>query len=256
MLDAYVGMVAKGKNVPPFIHHVQVLPSAIMGPLATCLSTAGMCERLMPGNEHPFTDVLLREMSQLYEWRGTFDHASLLAAFQAYLIYAMMLYFRLRQSSNSVLQQAMMNLQELACASARQGLSCSEEGQQARPEWEFWIMAEAKRRTLYTMYLFDSVLLINDGLPTFLASEIHGLLAPGPKALWSASNRAAWEKMYTQHLADWPHGFLRIDELWPVPASFHAKDIIDRRSRVDSWLETVDEYGTMMYAVTSCTHGG
>ncbi len=44
-------------------------------------------------------------------------------------------------------------------------------------------MAEAKRRTLYTMYLFDNILSAQDGLPTFLSTELRGLAAPAEKSL-------------------------------------------------------------------------
>lgn len=114
---------------------------------------------------------------------------------------------------------------------------------------------EAKRRTLYTMYLFDSVLSAQDGIPTALGTELTGLPAPSSKRLWHAQTREEWEIAYNSQLADLAHS-LRIDELWPIPDGLNAAEVAVRRSRVDSWLQQVDEYGTMLYAVTSCTHGG
>ena len=255
MLNAYVGMLIRGRGTPPFIHDLQV-NSALSAPLATCLSVVRMCESVLPASQTACTDVLRREMNSLYEWRGTFDNVTMLAAFQAYLVYALILFFRLEQDSNTLLQESMMKLQEIACMSARQGLVCTEEQQRARPRFEAWVVAEAKRRTLYTMYLFDSILLVKDGLPTFMATEVHGLLAPGPKALWIARTRQQWKSEYNQYLADWPSSCLTIDELWRTPADFDSAAIAARKRRVDRWLESIDEYGTMMYAVTSCTHGG
>lgn len=254
ILNSYVGMAIR-RRAPPFIHQAQLLPSAISEPLATCFGVVRMFEEPLPGSEAPLTSVLEREMSKLYEWRGMYDNATLLAAFQAYLIYAMLLFFRWTESSTALLRQAMMSLQELACASARQGLVCVEEPQHARPSWESWIIAEAKRRTLYTMCLFDSLLLAKSDLPTFIASEVHGLSAPGSKALWASQSRGVWEREYNLLLAVWPQGHLRIDELWPIPTDLDKTGVANRRDRVDQWLEHVDEYGTMMYAVTSCTHG-
>jgi hypothetical protein len=256
MLNAYIGMVARGKGVPAFIHRLQIETSAPPEPLATCLSIIRMCETVLPATQTACIDIIQHEMGKIYEWRGTFDNATMLGAFQAYLLYSLALFYRLNQKSNALLQQAMMTLQELACMSSRQGLVCSEEQHQARPRWASWILAEAKRRTLYTMYLFDSVLLVEDGLPTFMATEVHGLLAPGPKALWSAQTSEWWEVQYNQYLADWPDTSLTIDELWPIPSELDSDAVARRHARVDRWLESVDEYGTMMYAVTSCTHGG
>jgi len=117
-------------------------------------------------------------------------------------------------------------------------------------------MAEAKRRTLYTMYLFDSVLCANDGLPILLGTELQGIPAPASKMLWQATSRESWHVQYNNHLCEWADGFLSIDELWPIPAEFSDADIAVRRRRVDRWLESVDGYGTLMSAVTMCTHGG
>jgi hypothetical protein len=74
--------------------------------------------------------------------------------------------------------------------------------------------------------------------------------------LWKAGARQEWEREYNVHLADWVKAGLYINELWPIPADMDEARIMERRARVDRWLEGVDEFGTMMYAVTSCTHGG
>ncbi|RGP77297.1 c6 finger domain [Fusarium longipes] len=148
-----------------------------------------------------------------------------------------------------------MNLQEIACATARQGLVCIAEQQGTRPNWETWVLAEAKRRTLYTMYFLDNVLSAKDGLPTFIAHELKGLYAPSSKDLWQ-SGRAEWEQAYNLHLVEWVDGTFQLDELWPMPEEMGGDEIEHRQRRTDRWLEAVDEYGTMLYAVTSCTYGG
>jgi hypothetical protein len=184
-----------------------------------------------------------------------YNSEGLFAAFQAYLIYAMVLFFQLDQDSNRQFRDIMTKLQELACASARHGLVCATDQQRARPRWEEWIVAEAKRRTLYVMYLFDSILSTQEGLPTFLGVELHGLPAPANKLLWQAGSRYEWEREYNIHLADWMEGSLTIDELWPTPAELDTSGVVRRGARVDRWLENLDEYGTMLYAIMQCTHG-
>ncbi|KIX05970.1 uncharacterized protein Z518_03944 [Rhinocladiella mackenziei CBS 650.93] len=256
ILKSFAAATIGGHGIPPFLHSSQMVDLAISPPLSACLSLVRICQTPLPGSDGVVADILQREMNNLYEQHGTYDDMVLLAAFQAYLIYAMVLFFQLRQGSHPFLRQAMMNLQELACASSRRGLMCSAELQHVRPRWEAWIVAEAKRRTLYTMYLFDSVLSTQDGLPTFLGTELRGLLAPANKLLWQAQSRHEWEVVYNLYLAEWTGGGLRIDELWPIPADLAEAAILERRSRVDKWLENLDEYGTMLYAVTSCTHGG
>ncbi|KAI1073780.1 MFS general substrate transporter [Whalleya microplaca] len=251
ILKSYAAVAVRGRGVPPFVHSSQMMATSTRPPLSTCLSLVRICEKPLPGSESVAADVLQREMSNIYEQHGSYDDVTLLAAFQAYLIYSMVLFFNIGQVSNPFLRQAMMNLQDLACSSSRQGLMCVAEQRRVRPRWEAWIVAEAKRRTLFAMYLFDSVLSTQEGLQTFLGTELRGLPAPASKSLWAAQTRYDWDTAYNVHLVDWVEEGLRIDELWPMPADLDESSILARRSRVDQWLENVDEFGTMLYAVTT-----
>lgn len=256
LLKSYTGMAVHGRGFPPFVHTAQLTAQGPNPQLSSCLSIIRICDKPLPGSENVTAEIMQREMNNLFEQRDTYDHLALLSAFQAYLMYTMVLFFRLSQGLSPFLRQAMMNLQELACVTARQGLMCVAEQQRTRPKWESWIIAEASRRTLFTMYLFDSVLSSEDGLPTFLGIELEGLPAVSSKTLWFAQTRRDWETGYNIYLTAWDEGMLRINELWPIPESLEESVVARRRQRVDSWLEDLDEFGTMLYAVTSCTHGG
>lgn len=257
MLNSYIAIPIRGRGHPPFIHASQVASHLVRPPLSTCLSLVRICEHQLPGSEEAAAEVLQREMTNLHSQHGAYDNdlLTLLCAFQAHLILTMVLFFRLGQIANPHLRKAMMDLQELACASAKKGLVCEAEQSRIRPKWESWIVAEANRRTLYAMYLFDGVLSAHDGLPTFLGTELRGLPAPASRELWRARERSEWEAEYNSHLADWREGGLRIDELWRVPEDLDDAGVRRRQERVDRWLESVDEFGTMLYAVTSSTHG-
>lgn len=255
MLKSYAAVAAKGRTVPPFIHPLQLHVLETMSPLSTCLSVVRMCEQPAPGSGNVVAGLLRKEMASLYDDRVHYDNIMMLAAFQAYLIYTISLFFVLNQGVGPLMREAMMNLQDLAGISCRHGLVCNEEQQRTRPIWQAWIIAEAKRRTLFTMYLLDSAVSSLDGLPTFLGTELHGLPAPAAKMLWEARDRETWETSYNLHLADWISGNLGIHELWPISTDMEDNELCTQRMRVDRWLEDVDEYGTMLYAVTSCTHG-
>lgn len=248
MLKSYASTVIRGR-LPPFIHPMQ----QSLVPLSTCFTLVRICDPL-PGNVSIAADILQREMTRLYEERGTYESIHLLGVFQAYLIYSMVLFFHLGPSM-PFLRQAMINLQEIACATSREGLVCAAEQRGALPKWESWIMAEAKRRTLYTMYFLDNVLSAHDGLTTYLGTELRGLYSPSSKYLWQA-DRNGWEQSYNSHLAEWGSEPFRLDELWPFPDGISEEEIKRQRRRVDRWLEDVDEFGTMLYAASSCTHGG
>jgi hypothetical protein len=256
ILKSYAAVTVGGREVPQFVHASQTLPRSRRSPLATCLTLVRICEKPLTGSEGVAADVLHREMRNLFEQYEEFGDMDLFESFQAYLIYSMVLFFRLGHDSNTFLRQTMMNLQTLACSASRRGLLCIAEQQGIRPGWEAWIVAEAKRRTLYVMYFFDNVLSSQDGVPTFMGTELQGLPATASKFLWRAQTRREWETTYNIHLADWTDGGLRIDELWPIPESLDDASLLERRNRVNLWLESVDEFGIMLYAVTSCTHGG
>lgn len=292
-LKSYAGMAVRGRGIPPFIHPAQMgsgnsmetatatatavtgmMASAPSAAIITCLSLTRICDPTLAGGSRTTADaaaaVLRREMDRLYAALQTqnghdahINHLTSLAVFQAYLLYALVLFFQLEHQADPFLRQAIVALQEIACTSARHGLVCVAE----RPRWPAWVVAEAKRRTLYTMYLFDSVLSAHDGQPSYLGVELRGLPAPGSKALWQASSLAGWSRAYGVHVDDWaeaepvaglpPVGSgLCIDELWTFPVMTDVVGLARRRRRVDQWLESVDEYGTMLYAVTSSTHGG
>lgn len=255
VLKSYVASLVRGHSgLPPFVHPSQIDDPSFV-PLATCLNMVRICQNPAPGSEVTAAEILQQEMSRIYERRPQCNHMELLATFQAYLIYAMALFLRLEQASTLFLRQAMMNLQDLAWMTTRQGIVCGAEQQHTRPNWEEWIVVEAKRRTLYVMYMFDDVISKQEGTPTFLGVELVGLPAPGSKSLWTSSTRQEWQKRYNTHLADWPNGGLCIDELWAMPSELGDIDIAKRRSRVERWMEDLDEFGMLIYAVTSCTHG-
>ncbi|ETS86679.1 hypothetical protein PFICI_00507 [Pestalotiopsis fici W106-1] len=253
VLGSYASKAMRGRGAPPFIHPSQIESPAARPPLSTCLSLVRICEKILPGSESAVMDVLQRDMEKVYEQRATHDDISSLSALQAYLLYAIVLFFKVGRAADQTFRSTIINLQELACASSRRGLMCIAEQERARPRWEDWIVAEAKRRTLFAMYIFDNVLSAEEGLPTFIGVELQGLLAPGPKDLWAISSRQEWQIAYNAYLADWPDGGLRIDELWPTPAGFNQPQVDERQRRVDQWLEAVDEYGMMIY-VSSRTH--
>lgn len=256
ILGSYASKAAGGRGLPPFIHSSQTDFERSRGGfeldkpqyiLHACLTSVSHCKTIPPKDESRLIDLLQGEMAEVYEQRGTYDDFGSLSALQAYLLYALVLFFRLGRAADQTFRNTIINLQELACASSRRGLMCVAEQQRARPRWEDWIVAEAKRRTLYAMYIFDNVLSAEEGLPTFIGVELQGLLAPGPKDLWGIESRQEWQTAYDSYMADWPEGGLRIDELWPTPPDLNQSEVDKRQQRVEHWLETVDEYGMMIY---------
>ncbi|KAL6241504.1 hypothetical protein RBB50_011527 [Rhinocladiella similis] len=189
-------------------------------------------------------------MRKLIEQVAECNHMNLLATVQSYLLYAIMLYFTPRSGSNYIEQDTMIKLQAMAADLASKGTLCWAEAHGTRPEWEAWIVASARRRTLFAAYLFDNLVNFNLGSPSYIATELAGLPAPGSKRLWDATTRQSWNAAYNQQLSQWSDGELLISDLWP-----HNEPLSDSLKRkIDQWLSSVDEFGMMLYSVTSHTY--
>ncbi|KIW19320.1 hypothetical protein PV08_03614 [Exophiala spinifera] len=178
------------------------------------------------------------------------NHMDLLATVQSYLLYAIMLYFTPRSGSNYIEQDTLIQLQALAADLASKGTLCWAEAHGSRPEWEAWIVASARRRTLFAAYLFDNLVNFYLGSPSYIAKELAGLPAPGSKQLWDAPTRHSWNAAYNQQLSQWTDGQLLINDLWPRAEL--PSDSLKRK--VDQWLSSVDEFGMMLYSVISHTY--
>jgi hypothetical protein len=148
-------------------------------------------------------------------------------------------------------QDVLLQLQELSSDVAGKGTLCQGEISGSRPDWESWIIASAKRRTLYAAYLFDNIICTKNGIPCITGVELASLPAPASKVLWQASTRQEWNRQYNLHLGQWNEGEFLISELWKQPDA----DPVLRQKRIESWLASVDEFGMMLYAVTVDTHG-
>jgi hypothetical protein len=244
-------------SLPPIIHPSQLSTRTVSTPLANCLTLTRMFTATAPGSEALVISTITSEMDRLFQSHSSYSQLDLLGAFQAYLIYAIMLFFSplhpaTPNASPLITRETMINLQDLACTITNTGLACPAELTHSRPDYESWIVADTKRRTLYTMYMFDTIFSSLEGLPSFIAEELAGLPAPASKALWEAKGNAEWEREYNLHLGNWEGKGLTIDELWPIPVRTAVEA---RRGRVDRWLSDVDEFGMMLFAVTSVTHG-
>lgn len=254
-LRSYVGMVIRSLRLPPFIHQTKGHHDNMSPILAQCCSLLRILSVRTTRSDTLSSELLEREMASILARYISYDNDTCLAAFQAYLIYTMTLYFTCERRDSQVFRQHMMDLQQLASASVSQGLTTVAEMARNRPEWSSWAQAESKRRTLYTMYLFDNLLCATDNLPMFVAVELIGLLAPASRSLWEAESVDSWTKAYNRHMGTFDGGGLRIEELWSPPPGWNQDQILDRRHRVETWLQDTDIFGTALFAVTTATHG-
>jgi hypothetical protein len=247
VLKSYPTMFANGGN-PPIFHASQLSKTSTIQPLAHCRSIASMWCSRSAQNADLVRQSILQEMTRIYVRRQLCNNAELLAALQAYLMYVIMLFSM--SDPNKLDADLAMNLQSLAGDAAGKGTICPAEAQGTRPDWESWIIAAAKRRTLFTTSIFDNLVNFTTGSPSFVAVELASLPAPASKQLWESATRWEWQQCYNEELGHWKDGQLLISDLWPF-----SKPLTEEQNRrIDQWLLGVDEFGMMIYAVTSHTY--
>ncbi|GFF22542.1 hypothetical protein IFM61606_08532 [Aspergillus udagawae] len=248
ILRTYPRYMLSDRLVPPIIHQAQVRENATPRALANCYSLVRMWEQAVPGSEEIVINTFEREMERLSSESSSQHDYELLSAFQAYLIYSILMYF---SPQGGFTDTTMVTLMEMAFRTARNGLFCAAELARTRPTWESWIVAAAKRRAVFALYLFSSIYNEDRLLPNFVAEELRGVYAPGNKALWEANDRETWNKEYDRYLLDWEDGSLEISELWASPETEEP----ERRRRIERWVQTVDEFGMMIFSVCAHIHG-
>lgn len=251
VLKSYVSMVVDDCRLPPFIHRSQVCGDSTCLPLSNCFGLLRILSARAAPSKDFTSDLFEREMSSIRSNYSAYDSETLLGAFQAYLLYSMALYFWCGQSG---LRDNVTTLQQLASMAVSQGITTAAQPWSS-PDWNLWAVSEAKRRTTFTMYLFDNLLCASDGLPMFVATELTGMSAPAPSSLWDAASLDVWQRSHNAYLKACDGVVLQINELWYLPPGFSADQACRRQERIGAWLQRVDEYGMMLFAVTTATHG-
>ncbi|RAK73487.1 Zn(II)2Cys6 transcription factor domain-containing protein [Aspergillus fijiensis CBS 313.89] len=252
VLATYPRFMLKDRKAPPIIHHSQVSGENLPQALANCYSLVRMWENAVSGSEAMVINMIEMEMERLSNELPSQHDYNLLSTFQAYLIYSVMLYFSPRLAAPAaVTDKVMITLMELAFRTARNGFFCVAELSHSRPSWESWIVVASKRRAIFAMYLFCSVYNSDRLLPNFIADEVRGVFAPEGRSLWEAPDRETWEREYDRHLLTWEDGMLEISELWRSADT----GTVEQRERIERWLQTVDEFGMLLFGVTTHIHG-
>jgi hypothetical protein len=169
--------------------------------------------------------------------------STLIAAFQAAIIYSIILLFPApRQPPRQMFDlPTLSSMQNLGLHVTRSSLVRPEELIKARPKWKDWIEADSKRRALLLFYAFEW---INAKVNNFaeLTCGTPGVLpAPSSKVLWTAANKQEWEVAYDRWLGRWagqkPYSLRELFEQTPDAE-------LDERSEM--WLEETDELGMLL----------
>lgn len=278
-LSSYPTMWLRNQShTPPFIHAAQ-WPRQSGGPesLANCLSLLRLCDTAAPGSEQLVRDSVQGELSRLAgviedstaRSRGLLldDHLAALSALQAYLLLSIHAYSNCK-ARRPVLQMftpvLITSLHELAAKVSDAGIVCPEEvaghSPAGVPAWESWIMAEAKRRTVYCVYMFEDLYNHEHDAASYLGEELGLLPAPASKWMWQATSRDSFALEFLDWTKAWGGGRgLVIAEFWPREVGSTADDVAteewrrNREERIVRYSEAVDEFGMFLLAICTAT---
>jgi len=176
----------------------------------------------------------------------TYDPETLTAAFQALLIYSIIMLFPVPQTpSFGVFDlSTLASLHELGFYISKQGLVLAAETDHVRPPLNEWIQISCRRKTLMALYCFEGIYHTLNNLPTFPCTELGFLPAPAGKMLWNAKTQQDWERAYDRWLGHWAgiDMFIMNDLAVIQPGA-------DLNRRAEMWLEEADEFGMMFMSM-------
>lgn len=276
-LHSYGDLLADSNiRLPPFVHPAQRSSAGLPESLANCASLLKLAKSAAPGSETMVCDTARRELARLANVvqepssAQTLNHQLLiLSALQAYLILCIHGYFQSQRHARPAIfsPDQMTVLHDMASKVSAAGIVCPEEVgdglaiSSVAPPWETWIIAEAKRRTILCVYLFEDLYNFGNGAATYLAAELAPPLAPASRRLWNATNRASFEKEYSlrRTVLDGKVS-LMVSELWLQKVGqqddddAHSEESSRKtKERVFEWKKNLDDFGRFVLDVCTST---
>jgi hypothetical protein len=177
----------------------------------------------------------------------TMKYENLTAAFQALLLYSIIMLFSIPQNPSAGIFDfsTLASLHEVGFYVSEKGLVHSAETTHARPCWNEWIQICCRRRTLMALYCFEGMYHTLNNLPTFPCTELGFLLAPAGKVLWGARTQDEWGRAYNRWLGHWagvdPFIVQNIKDIQGGP---------ELDSRAEMWLEEADEFRMLFMSMS------
>ena len=176
----------------------------------------------------------------------SYDHPTVVAAFQSLLIYAIILLFPdPRQPPSGMFDlPTLAALREFGLYITQSSLILAEEKAHTRPSWNDWVLVSCKRRSVMDLNLLVWINAMHNGFKNFPCAESDLVPAPAGKLIWNMDSEEKWEVAYDRWLGRWAglgivtHGDLeRPHGLNPDP-------------RPELWLEEADEFGIMLISLS------
>ncbi|KAK2740498.1 hypothetical protein FQN55_008841 [Onygenales sp. PD_40] len=237
--------MARGTQLPPFIHSTQMLGDNIPTPLANCFTLVKMWDGQCRGGNSIVLQTVKKETQNLLSTYQTFDEPNLVAALQALTIYTILLLFPFKeQPSVTILDEKLFRQLRGVIDYARiTGLVLEDESNNVRPSWECWVLVTCKRCVALSLFIIQWAYCIYHCIPSYSCIGLREMPAPAAKYLWQSTRRDQWEMLYNRWLAQWDGSDFYIEEFFTIQSGVRMSP------RAELWLEDADEYGMIFVSL-------
>ncbi|KAK2809451.1 hypothetical protein FQN50_003719, partial [Emmonsiellopsis sp. PD_5] len=237
--------MAKGTQLPPFVHSTQMLDDNIPTPLANCFALVKMWDGQCRGGSNIVQQTVKKETQNLLSTYQTFDEPNLVAALQALNIYTILLLFPFKdQLSVSILDEKLFRqLRGVIDYAISTGLVLEDESNNVRPSWERWVLITSKRSVALSLFIIQWAYCVYHSLPSYACVGLREMPAPPAKYLWQATRRDQWEMLYNRWLAQWDGSDFYNAEFFTIQPGVRMSP------RAELWLEDADEYGMIFVSL-------
>lgn len=255
-LRSYPFMMIPGKTqtLPAFIHpqslgykrkNDRFLNNRLLSPLENCLAIVQMWSVKNKANARLIWRTIRMEQERVLAEISQYDDWNTVAALQAITIYILL---RLSENDDDVTDFDLPLIRTMIKVALRtSGIEMRHlYSHKGSPTWESWVLAESLLRTLIVLFLIDILFNFSSLLHPYKCdgSELLGKALPCGRHLWYASSRAEWEREYTRQ---------------GVGKQLTYGDLVNNKlgtdGALDSWLEQLDDFGTLVRAAASLKDG-
>ncbi|KAH8662550.1 hypothetical protein BX600DRAFT_466558 [Xylariales sp. PMI_506] len=249
VLRTYPLMMVRRETLPPFIHphlHRAQLPS----PLVNCMGIASLFASRTVETRPYLWHMIRNETRRFLDEMNTFTNEEVLGAIQAQTIYLLM------RVIDQATEPAGLNLDilrtfKLLCA---QYENIERLGFDRVPDddWQTWLYAESKRRSVIVFYLLTLIAQVNTGVSCSAAENYRAMPLCSARTIWEARSDVDWAFEYETYAVtqDEEEDLQSLGQLIDAQASSHA--LPDSRA-LDSWNTKTDSLGSLLNATIALT---
>jgi len=264
LISTFPAMLKRPAYPPPFIHNSQLVAGKRGESLANALALVHLWTVRTDENRRFVASMLAMEWERLVKAieSDRLEERARLEAVQALVVYSILRYFD-RNPVDGV-KFSLAHCQTLEHCAMKLGLSgmmvrAEVDGQV--PDWNQWVLAETKRRTMSALFTFDRLFHIQAGLRPFDCDGLGKMPLPCVRSVWEAPTKAAWEERYVAIRTDLAPftsvengSMLTLQDLWDgsegMSVWYAEMDALGSAIMADSVIRLHKRGNTSQFAVT------